>query len=96
MELVWGATLWALWSCWLLCQHLMGPAPVTRASAGLLAADLVLLAVHSYDCAEGGCGPAGRTAGSAVSLDLPVLTLLLVAGLAVHAWRRARRAAARG
>ena len=94
MELVWGATLWALWSCWLLCQHLGAPAQLTRASAGLLVAELVLLAVHSYDCETGGCSAAGRVAGSAVTIDLPALTVFLIGLATVSAWHRSRRAAA--
>jgi hypothetical protein len=95
MELVWGATLWALWSCWLLCQHLAAPWLFTRASAGLLVGELAMLAVHSFDCQENGCGPAGRAAGSAATADIPALAVLLVAMAAVHGWRTARRSSLR-
>jgi hypothetical protein len=93
MQLVWAATLWGLWSCWLLAQHMGAPAMITRASAGLLGAELIALAVHSFDCSAGGCGPAGLAAGSAASLDVPVLAVLLVAAAVGREWRRARDAA---
>ena len=93
MELVWAATLWGLWSCWLVSQHVDVPRSVTRVSAGLLATELVMLAVHSFDCADAGCGPAGLAAGTAASLDVPVLSALFVAVTISQAWRSAQRAA---
>jgi hypothetical protein len=96
MELVWAATLWGLWSCWLLAQHMGAPAPITRASAGLLVLELVALGVHSFDCDDGGCGPGGRVAGTAAGVDVPLLAVVLVALAIGRAWRRAERAAAPG
>jgi hypothetical protein len=93
MELVWAATLWGLWSCWLVSQHVDVPRSVTRVSAGLLATELVTLAVHSFGCGDGGCGPAGQAAGTAASLDVPVLSALFVAVTISQAWRSAHRAA---
>jgi hypothetical protein len=92
MELVWAATIWGLWSCWLLAQHMNAPAAITRVSAGLLVAELVSLAVHSFDCAGDGCGPAGLAAGTAASLDVPVLAALFVSVAIGREWQRARRA----
>jgi hypothetical protein len=94
MELIWAATLWGLWSSWLLAQHLGAPAGITRASAGLFVAELVALAVHSFDCGQGGCGPGGRVAGTAAGVDVPLLAVVLVALAIGRAWRRAERAAA--
>jgi hypothetical protein len=93
MELVWAATLWGLWSCWLVSQHMDVPRSVTRISAALLASELLTLALHSFDCADGGCGPAGQAAGTAASLDVPVLSALFVAVTISQAWRSAHRAA---
>jgi|GraSoiStandDraft_16_1057320.scaffolds.fasta_scaffold2088471_2 hypothetical protein len=90
--IVWAATLWALWSCWLLAQHLNAPAAITRVSAGLLVAELVTLAVHSFGCTDHGCGPAAAAAGSAASLDVPILAALFIAAVAAREWQRARRA----
>lgn len=94
MEPVWGGTLWALSSCWLLCQYLRAPALITRVAAGLLVAELVLLGVHSYDCDDGGCGPVGRVAGSGATVDLPALSAVVIALATLRAWRRARRSLA--
>jgi hypothetical protein len=88
MEVVWAGTLWALWCCWLLCQHARAPAALTRTAMTLLVSELVLLAVHSYGCADG-CGASGRIAGSAASFDVPALTAVFVAVATVRAWRRA-------
>jgi hypothetical protein len=93
MELVWASTLWALWSCWLVSQHMDVPRAVTRVSAGLLAAELVMLALHTFDCGEDGCGPAGHAAGAAASVDVPALSALFVALALGQAWRSAQRAA---
>jgi hypothetical protein len=93
MELVWAATLWGLWSCWLLAQHMGAPAVVTRANAGLLVVELVALGVHSFDCDDGGCGPAGLAAGTAASVDIPLLAVVFAALAIGRAWRRARQAA---
>jgi hypothetical protein len=93
MELVWAATLWELWSCWLVSQHVDVPRFVTRVSAGLLAAELLMLALHSFDCTDGGCGPAGQAAGTAASYDVPVLSTLFVGAAISQAWRSAYRAA---
>jgi hypothetical protein len=94
MEIVWGATLWSLWACWLLAQHLRAPAAVTRVSAGLLVAELVTLIVHGYACADSGCSPAGAAAGTAADADIPVLAAVFVSLVGGRAWLRARRAAA--
>jgi hypothetical protein len=93
MELVWAATLWGLWSCWLLAQHMGAPAGITRANAGLLVVELVALGVHSFDCDSGGCGAAGQAAGTAASIDVPGLAVVFVALATGRAWRRAQQAA---
>jgi hypothetical protein len=93
MELVWAATLWGLWSCWLVSQHMDVPSFVTRVSAGLLAAELLMLALHSFDCSDAGCGPAGQAAGTGAGFDVPALSALFVVVTISHAWRSAQRAA---
>jgi hypothetical protein len=92
MDIVWGATLWGLWACWLLAQHVRAPAAITRVSAGLLVAELVTLVVHGYACADSGCGPAGTAAGAAADLDIPVLAAVFVAVVVGREWLRAHRA----
>ena len=95
MELLWTATIWTLWSCWLICQYLRAPAPLTGSAAALLVAELVALAIHWFGCADAGCGAAAQAARSVASLDIPVLAGVLVAASLWHGWRRAA-AAARG
>jgi hypothetical protein len=90
--LVWAATIWGLWSCWLLAQYAKAGVAVTRASATLLVGELGLLAVHYFGCAEGRCSQLADTAGGAATIDLPVLAVVLVAVTATREWRRARRA----
>jgi hypothetical protein len=92
VEPVWAATIWGLWSCWLLVQRTKAAPALARLSAALLVAELVALAVHSYGCGHGRCGPAATAAGSAASIDLPALAALFVAGIVAREWRRARRA----
>ena len=94
MELVWALTLWGLWSFWLLAQHLRAPAAVTRVGAGLLVGELVALALHSFDCADAGCGPVGRAAGTAASVDVPLLAVVFVVLAVGQAWWRAAHEAA--
>ena len=92
MELVWGATIWGLWSCWLLCQLLGAPTLLTRSAAGLLLAELLALAVRSFGCTYGACSVGARAAGSVATLDVPALGCVLVLAATLHAWRRAARA----
>ena len=89
MPVLWGATIWCLWSCWLLCQYVHAPALLTRGAAGLLVAEFLALLVRSFGCGEGDCGIGARAAGSVATVDVPVLAALLVAAATVHAWRRA-------
>jgi hypothetical protein len=93
MVLAAAATIWVLWSGWLLAQHLGAPAPLTRSAAGLLVAELAVLAVHSFGCGEEGCGAAAQAAGDAATYDVPGLAGLLVAAGTAYAWRRSASAA---
>jgi hypothetical protein len=94
--IVWAATLWGLWSCWLVAQNVGAPAAITRVSAGLLAAELAALAVHSFGCDVHGCGVAGTAAGTASSVDVPVLAGLFAAIVFAREFRRAQREASAG
>jgi hypothetical protein len=90
--IVWGVTLWILWSCWLLAQFMGAPAAITRVSGALLVAELLMLAVHSFGCGDRGCAAAGTVAGDAASLDIPALALVCLTIAIAREWRRARRA----
>jgi hypothetical protein len=91
VDLVAGATIWGLWSCWLVAQHLRAPALLTRSAAALLAAELVALAIHSFGCGDNGCSQGADVAGAAATYDLPALGATLVVLATTYAWRRAAR-----
>jgi hypothetical protein len=90
--IVWGVTLWVLWSCWLLAQYMKGPLAITRVSGALLIAELAMLAIHSFGCGDRGCDVAGSVAGDAASIDIPALALVCLTVAVAREWRRARRA----
>ena len=79
-----AATLWMLFSVWLICPH-VGVAPqLTRIVGAALAAEFVMLLAWSYGteaCASSACAPLAQAAGMAAKLDLPVLSVLLVAAV---------------
>ncbi|HEX2125105.1 MAG TPA: hypothetical protein VHF45_00930 [Thermoleophilaceae bacterium] len=96
MEVTATATIWAMFSCFLLFPRLGLPPLMHRTAIGLLVAELVALAMWSYGsvgCVERPCGPAAEAGRTAASLDVPVLSAGLVA-LAiirgVRIWRRRR------
>ena len=94
--IVWALALWGFWSCWLLGQYMHAPAAITRVGAVLLVAELLTLAVHSFGCTDDDCSVAGAAAGSAASVDVPVLGLVLLALGVGREWRRAHRVAQGG
>ena len=94
MELIAGATLWALFSCFLLFPHLGLPRTLHRAATALLAAEFVLLLAWGYgteNCVERPCAPAAEAARTAVSVDIPALTVALIALTVLHGVRKLRR-----
>ena len=79
-----AATLWLLFSVWLICPHVGGPPRVARILGWALGAELILLLVWSYGtevCRVDVCAPLARAAGVAAKLDLPVLSVVLVAAV---------------
>ena len=100
MELVAAATLWGLWSAFLLFPALGLPRMFMRAAGGLIVLELIALAVWSYGsagCQGRPCAPLAEAGRTAASQDLPLLAVAVVA-LSV-AWgvrRRRGRRPARG
>ena len=93
MELVAAATLYGLFSAWLLFP-LFGVPRVLMTSARLLVW-LEFLAVLAWgytreDCARGSCSPLAEAARTAVAVDLPALSIAVVALAVAHAVRRWR------
>ena len=77
-----AATLWMLFSVWLLCPYVGVPAQVARLVGCALGAELILLLAWSYGtetCDGSACAPLAQAAGVAATLDLPVLSVVLVA-----------------
>jgi hypothetical protein len=96
VELIVGATVWGLFSCFLLFPHLGMPALFQRAATCLLVAEFVLAMAWKYGsegCVQRPCGAGAETARTAVSLDIPVLSIGLVALAVVHGVRVHRRKA---
>lgn len=94
MEVIAGATLWALFSCFLLFPHLRLPRMLHRAATALLAAQFVLLLAWGYgteNCVERPCGAGAEAARTAASVDIPALTAALIALAVIHGVRKLRR-----
>ena len=99
MEVTATATLWAMFSCYLLFPRLGLPALMHRTAMALRVAELVSLAIGSYG-SEGGlerpCAPAAEAGRTAAALDVPLLSAGLVAlaiARGVRVWRQSRRVA---
>jgi hypothetical protein len=96
MEVTATATIWAMFSCFLLFPRLGLPPLMHRTAMTLLVAELVALAMWSYGsegCVERPCAAAAEAGRTAASIDVPALSAALVA-LAmirgVRIWRRRR------
>jgi hypothetical protein len=88
-----AATLWAMFSLWIVAPHVGLARPLERAAATLLAVEFVALLVWSYGtegCESGACTAFPQVAGIAARTDVPllacVLVMLAVADL-TRAWR---------
>ena len=93
MELVASATLYGLFSAWLLFP-LFGVRRMLRTSTAVLMW-LEFLAVLTWgltreDCARGSCSALAKAASAAVAVDLPALATAVVALAVTDAVRRQR------
>jgi hypothetical protein len=99
VEVIATATIWSMFSCFLLFPRLGLPAVLHRAAIVLVLAELVALAMWSYgseECVERPCSPSAEAGRSAAAIDIPLLSLALivVAGVCgVRAYRGSRRRA---
>jgi hypothetical protein len=90
VEITATATIWAMFSCFLLFPLLGLPRLMQRTAMALLVAELVALAMWSYgseDCLQRPCSAVAETGRTAAALDIPVLS----AGLVVLATYRVAR-----
>ena len=61
-----AATLWMLFSVWLICPYVGVPPHLSRIVGAALAAELVMLLAHSYGteaCDADACAPLAQAAG---------------------------------
>jgi hypothetical protein len=98
MEIVATATLWGLWSGWLLFPAFGVPRMLRVAAGGLIFAELIALGVWSYGslgCGQRPCAALAEAGRTAASIDIPALSVAVL-GLAVG-WgmRRYRRSRTR-
>jgi len=88
VELVAAATLYGLFSAWLLFP-LFGVRRMLRTStAALMWLEFLAVLTWGYtkeDCARGSCSPLAEAARTAVAVDLPALSIAVVALAVAHA-----------
>ena len=88
-----AATVWILFSLWLIVPLLHLPRSLARVAGVLLWAELIALLIYSYGverCNDSTCAPAAQAAGIAAKTDVPILTLAFVAIACIRLARRAR------
>ena len=93
MELVAAATLYGLFSARLLFPLLGVPPMLTTSAAVLMWLEFLAVLTWGYtreDCARGSCNPLAEAARTMVAVDLPALTIAVVALAVAHAVRRRR------
>ena len=93
MELVAAATLYGLFSAWLLFPRFGVPRIITSSTALLVWADFLAVLTWGFtreDCARGSCSPLAEAAATAVAVDLPALSIAVVALAVAHGVRRHR------
>lgn len=93
MELVAAATLYGLFSAWLLFPLFGVRRMLITSAAALMWIEFVAVIAWGLtreDCARGSCSALGEAAGAAVAVDLPVLSAAVVALAVADAVRRRR------
>ena len=94
MELVAAATLWGLFSAWLLFPVWDVPRLLRKAVVALLVLEFVTVLIWGYGsegCAARPCGAGAEAARTAAGLDIPLLSLAVLALTIAHGVRRRRR-----
>jgi hypothetical protein len=94
VEVTATATLWCLFSCFLLFPKMGFPPLMHRTAMTLLVAELVALAMWSYGskgCVERPCGEGAELGRTAASIDVPLLAVALVAVAMIRGMRTMRR-----
>jgi hypothetical protein len=94
MEVIATATLWGLFSAWMLFPLMGVPRMLARAAGALVWAEFVGLLVWGFaseDCQTRPCSALAEAARTAVSQDVPALGTVLVALAVADGARRLRR-----
>jgi len=76
-----GATIWMLFSVWLLGPYLGMSRRAGQLVGWALAAELALVLAWSYGtepCGDRTCAPVAQAAGVAARVDLPVLAVVII------------------
>jgi hypothetical protein len=93
VEVVAAATLYGLFSAWLLFPYFGVRRMLTTSVAVLTWIEFVAVltwGVTREDCARGSCSALGEAAGNAVAVDMPALSIAVVALAVADAVRRRR------
>ena len=93
MEVVAAATLYGLFSAWMLLPYFGARRMLVTSAAVLMWIDFVAVLAWGYsrdDCARGSCSALAEAAREAVAVDLPALAIAVVALAVADAVRRRR------
>jgi hypothetical protein len=94
VEIVVIATFWGMFACFLLFPYLGMPAYLHRAATTLMAAEFVATLVWSFSsagCVERPCAQPAEAARTAISVDIPLLALGVIALAIIRGVRHHQR-----
>jgi hypothetical protein len=94
VEIAVVATLWSMFSCFLLFQQLGVPIYLRRAATTLMAAEFVAMLVWSFgseECLERPCAPVAEAGRTAAAIDVPLLALAVIALAIIRGVRHHQR-----
>jgi hypothetical protein len=97
MKLVAAATLWCLFSAWLIFGHVGVARMLRTAVASLMWVQFGAVLVWSFgteDCVRHPCAPLAEAGRSAATIDLPALSAVVLALVVADGIRRRRAALA--
>jgi hypothetical protein len=95
VELIAAATLWGLFSAWLLFPAFGVPRMLRAAAATLMWLELVALLAWGYGsegCSQRPCAALAEAARTAAGIDVPGLAVVVVALAVAHGFRHRRGA----
>jgi hypothetical protein len=94
VEVVVVATLWSMFSCVLIFPMLGMPVYLQRAVTTLLAAEFVAMLVWTFgseECVERPCAPLAEAGRTAAAVDVPLLSLAVIALAIIRGVRHHQR-----